>query len=88
MLYYASTIKLKATNKRKKKQLKQKIQFNWNKKVTNNKKSIFFFVTKNLKKSNKIEKMPSWKPDCLKASATLTQISHTIQSAKLLHGKY
>lgn len=31
--------------------------------------------------------MPSWKPDCLKASATLNQISHTIQSAKLLHGK-
>ena len=32
--------------------------------------------------------MPSWKPDCLKASATLNQISHTIQSAKLLQGIY
>ncbi len=32
--------------------------------------------------------MPSWKPDCLKASATLNQISHTIQSAKLLQGTF
>ena len=30
--------------------------------------------------------MPSWKPDCLKASATLNQISNTIQSARLLQG--
>ena len=30
--------------------------------------------------------MPSWKPDCLKASSTLSHLSHTINSAKLLHG--
>ncbi|CAF0768747.1 unnamed protein product [Brachionus calyciflorus] len=29
--------------------------------------------------------MPSWKPDCLKASHTLNHINNTIQTARLLH---
>ncbi|RNA14032.1 hypothetical protein BpHYR1_044723 [Brachionus plicatilis] len=29
--------------------------------------------------------MPSWKPDCLKASTTLNHINNTIQTARLLN---
>jgi len=49
----------------------------------------------NLELRNNIEdhketiiKMPSWKPDCLRSSATFNQLSHTINSAKFLHGNF